>query len=142
MLTLHVRPFQAFPDSLFHQLLLAMVHPDHEARIGAHSILSAVLMPALVCPLSDQRKHAQTLKVRKKKSFGGQDEGKDSAVPSTVSKEEVNQILDGDAEQSPLPGTLCQSNSLKLALTDGKAVRNFHAFSFSLLAASANKHSR
>lgn len=111
---------KAFPDSLFHQLLVAMVHPDHEARIGAHSILSTVLMPSLVCPLSDQRKHAQTLKAQKR-SFGDQDEGNDSAVPSIVSKEEVNQILDGDAKQSPLSGTLCQSNSLKLALTDGKA---------------------
>ncbi|XP_030536473.1 protein SEMI-ROLLED LEAF 2 isoform X3 [Rhodamnia argentea] len=110
----------AFPDSLFHQLLVAMVHPDHEARIGAHSILSTVLMPSLVCPLSDQRKHVQTLTARKR-SFGDQDEGKDSVVPSIVSKEEVNQILDGDAKRSPLSGTLCQSNSLKLALTDGKA---------------------
>ncbi|XP_030536471.1 protein SEMI-ROLLED LEAF 2 isoform X2 [Rhodamnia argentea] len=111
---------KAFPDSLFHQLLVAMVHPDHEARIGAHSILSTVLMPSLVCPLSDQRKHVQTLTARKR-SFGDQDEGKDSVVPSIVSKEEVNQILDGDAKRSPLSGTLCQSNSLKLALTDGKA---------------------
>ncbi|KAF8014136.1 hypothetical protein BT93_H0085 [Corymbia citriodora subsp. variegata] len=111
---------KAFPDSLFHQLLVAMVHPDHEARIGAHSILSTVLMPSLVCPLSDQRKHMQTLKARKI-SFGGQDEGNDSESPSTVSKEEVNQILDGDAKQSSFSGTLCQSNSLKLALTDGKA---------------------
>lgn len=133
--------FQAFPDSLFHQLLVAMVHPDHQARIGAHSILSTVLMPSLVCPLSDQRNRAQTLKARKI-SFSDQDEGKDSVVPSTVSKEEVNQMLDGDDKQSPFSGTLCQSNSLKLALTDGKAVWNFHGFSFSLLAASANKYPR
>ncbi|KAI6695927.1 hypothetical protein NL676_023637 [Syzygium grande] len=111
---------KAFPDSLFHQLLVAMVHPDHQARIGAHSILSTVLMPSLVCPLSDQRNRAQTLKARKI-SFSDQDEGKDSVVPSTVSKEEVNQMLDGDDKQSPFSGTLCQSNSLKLALTDGKA---------------------
>ncbi|XP_010069301.2 protein SEMI-ROLLED LEAF 2 isoform X2 [Eucalyptus grandis] len=111
---------KAFPDCLFHQLLVAMVHPDHEARIGAHSILSTVLMPSLVCPLSDQRKHTQALTAQKR-SFGDQVEGKDSELPSPVLKEEVKQILDGDAKQSSFSGTLCQSNSLKLALTDGKA---------------------
>ncbi|KAJ0024807.1 hypothetical protein Pint_07062 [Pistacia integerrima] len=33
----------AFPDALFHQLLLAMAHPDHETRVGAHSVVSVVL---------------------------------------------------------------------------------------------------
>ncbi|GMY18932.1 protein SEMI-ROLLED LEAF 2 isoform X2, partial [Fagus crenata] len=42
----------AFPEALFHQLLLAMVHPDHETRIGAHRIFSVVLVPSSVCPRS------------------------------------------------------------------------------------------
>lgn len=41
---------QAFPEALFHQLLQAMVHPDHKTRIGAHSIFSVVLVPTSVCP--------------------------------------------------------------------------------------------
>ncbi|KAF5737694.1 hypothetical protein HS088_TW13G00582 [Tripterygium wilfordii] len=41
---------KAFPESLFHQLLLAMVHPDHETRVGAHRIFSVVLVPSSVCP--------------------------------------------------------------------------------------------
>ncbi|KAK3223938.1 hypothetical protein Dsin_010963 [Dipteronia sinensis] len=41
---------QAFPEALFHQLLVAMVCPDHESRIGAHSIFSVVLIPSSVCP--------------------------------------------------------------------------------------------
>lgn len=41
---------QAFPEALFHQLLLAMVHPDHETRVGAHRIFSVVLVPSSVCP--------------------------------------------------------------------------------------------
>ncbi|KAH0882060.1 hypothetical protein HID58_058156 [Brassica napus] len=41
---------QAFPEALFHQLLKAMVHPDHKTRIGAHRIFSAVLVPTSVCP--------------------------------------------------------------------------------------------
>ncbi|XP_048609721.1 protein SEMI-ROLLED LEAF 2-like [Brassica napus] len=41
---------KAFPEALFHQLLKAMVHPDHKTRIGAHRIFSAVLVPTSVCP--------------------------------------------------------------------------------------------
>ncbi|TQD89872.1 hypothetical protein C1H46_024574 [Malus baccata] len=40
----------AFPEALFHQLLPAMVHPDHETRVGAHRIFSVVLVPSSVCP--------------------------------------------------------------------------------------------
>ncbi|XP_061357545.1 protein SEMI-ROLLED LEAF 2-like isoform X2 [Gastrolobium bilobum] len=46
---------KAFPDALFHQLLLAMAHPDHETRIGAHSVFSIVLMPSLFTPQLDQK---------------------------------------------------------------------------------------
>ncbi|KAJ7972220.1 ARM repeat superfamily protein [Quillaja saponaria] len=41
---------KTFPEALFHQLLLAMVHPDHEARVGAHCIFSVVLVPSSVSP--------------------------------------------------------------------------------------------
>ncbi|KAG4979616.1 hypothetical protein JHK82_032869 [Glycine max] len=46
---------KAFPDALFHQLLLAMAHPDHETRVGAHSIFSLVLMPSPFSPQLDQK---------------------------------------------------------------------------------------
>ncbi|XP_038885076.1 protein SEMI-ROLLED LEAF 2 isoform X2 [Benincasa hispida] len=46
---------KAFPDALFHQLLLAMAHPDHETRIGAHNIFSIVLMPSIKCPRMEQK---------------------------------------------------------------------------------------
>ncbi|PNY14083.1 hypothetical protein L195_g011348, partial [Trifolium pratense] len=42
----------AFPEALFHQLLLNMVHADHETRVGAHRIFSVVLVPTSVCPRS------------------------------------------------------------------------------------------
>ncbi|RVW28586.1 hypothetical protein CK203_094814 [Vitis vinifera] len=45
---------KAFPEALFHQLLLAMAHPDHETRVGAHHVFSTVLMPSLACPWVDQ----------------------------------------------------------------------------------------
>ncbi|XP_074564652.1 protein SEMI-ROLLED LEAF 2-like isoform X2 [Curcuma longa] len=41
---------KAFPETLMHQLLLAMVHPDHETRVGAHRIFSVVLVPSSVSP--------------------------------------------------------------------------------------------
>lgn len=41
---------KAFPEALFHQLLPAMLHPDHETRVGAHRIFSVVLVPSSVCP--------------------------------------------------------------------------------------------
>uniref|UniRef100_A0A2N9F017 Uncharacterized protein n=1 Tax=Fagus sylvatica TaxID=28930 RepID=A0A2N9F017_FAGSY len=40
----------AFPEALFHQVLLAMVSADHETRVGAHRIFSVVLVPSSVCP--------------------------------------------------------------------------------------------
>lgn len=43
---------KAFPEALFHQLLPAMVHPDHETRVGAHQIFSVVLVPSSICPHS------------------------------------------------------------------------------------------
>nr|TKR84091.1 uncharacterized protein D5086_0000261240 [Populus alba] len=48
---------KAFPEALFHQLLPAMVHPDHETRVGAHRIFSVVLVPSSVspCPSSTNR---------------------------------------------------------------------------------------
>ncbi|THG22897.1 hypothetical protein TEA_026944 [Camellia sinensis var. sinensis] len=40
----------AFPEALFHQLLLAMVCLDYETRLGAHRVFSVVLVPSSVCP--------------------------------------------------------------------------------------------
>ncbi|XP_076955058.1 protein SEMI-ROLLED LEAF 2-like [Bidens hawaiensis] len=45
-------PTMAFPEALFHQLLPAMVHKDHETRVGSHRIFSVVLVPSSVCPQS------------------------------------------------------------------------------------------
>ncbi|XP_027344187.1 uncharacterized protein LOC113856537 isoform X2 [Abrus precatorius] len=46
---------KAFPDALFHQLLMAMAHPDSETRIGAHSVFSMVLMPSMFSPRLDNK---------------------------------------------------------------------------------------
>ncbi|XP_068472708.1 protein SEMI-ROLLED LEAF 2 isoform X2 [Phaseolus vulgaris] len=41
---------KAFPETLFHHLLLVMVHPDHETRAVAHRIFSVILVPTTVFP--------------------------------------------------------------------------------------------
>ncbi|XP_057547816.1 protein SEMI-ROLLED LEAF 2-like isoform X1 [Amaranthus tricolor] len=41
---------KAFPEALFHRLLPAMVHKDHETRVVAHRIFSVVLVPSSVAP--------------------------------------------------------------------------------------------
>ncbi|KAI3503996.1 hypothetical protein L1887_32540 [Cichorium endivia] len=46
---------KAFPDALFHHLILAMSHPDHETRVLAHRVFSNVLMPAVSQPSSGQK---------------------------------------------------------------------------------------
>ncbi|KAI3746591.1 hypothetical protein L6452_09026 [Arctium lappa] len=43
---------KAFPDALFHHLLLAMSHLDHETRVLAHRVFSIVLIPSLSQPWS------------------------------------------------------------------------------------------
>ncbi|XP_027909256.1 uncharacterized protein LOC114168575 [Vigna unguiculata] len=45
---------KSFPEALFHQLLLAMVHADQETRVGAHRVFSVVLVPSSVCPQPSQ----------------------------------------------------------------------------------------
>ncbi|KAK4855441.1 hypothetical protein QYF36_007361 [Acer negundo] len=117
---------RAFPDALFHQLLHAMTHPDHETRVGAHSVFSVVLMPSLLSPWSDQIKNTSqavsgflpvnaSQKVRSG-SFSFQDDGKEK---ETLMDEGLK-TSDGDAKQSS-----CQSYSFKHALTDGKALTSF-----------------
>lgn len=51
---------KAFPEALFHQILLAMVSSDHDIRLGAHRIFSIILVPSSVCPCpaSTSQNHA------------------------------------------------------------------------------------
>lgn len=51
---------KAFPEALFHQILLAMVSPDHETRLGAHRVFSVVLVPSSVCPPSSSTTSSST----------------------------------------------------------------------------------
>ncbi|KAF5942102.1 hypothetical protein HYC85_019744 [Camellia sinensis] len=115
---------KAFPDALFHQLLLAMSHPDHETRVGAHHVFSIVLMPSLICPwLVRNGGPAQALlgfspiasERIKNGSFSIQDESNDKP------KEEVSQVLDNGVTQSIKCPSRGRSFSFKNAMVNGKA---------------------
>uniref|UniRef100_A0A5B7APT7 ARM repeat superfamily protein n=1 Tax=Davidia involucrata TaxID=16924 RepID=A0A5B7APT7_DAVIN len=120
---------KAFPDALFHQLLLAMAHPDHETRVGAHHVFSIVLIPSLICPwLVRNGKPSQALwgfspvtsqKV-KSGSFSIRDESKDKPEPMDGRlEEEVGQAFDAGVDQSIKCPSLGQSYSFKHAMIDG-----------------------
>ncbi|KAI8002825.1 hypothetical protein LOK49_LG08G02081 [Camellia lanceoleosa] len=115
---------KAFPDALFHQLLLAMAHPDHETRVGAHHVFSIVLMPSLICPwLVRNGGPAQALlgfspiasQRIKNGSFSIQDESNDKP------EEEVSQVLDNGVTQSIKCPSRGRSFSFKNAMVNGKA---------------------
>ncbi|XP_050207337.1 protein SEMI-ROLLED LEAF 2 isoform X2 [Mercurialis annua] len=121
---------KAFPDALFHQLLIAMTHPDHETRVGAHNVLSVVLMPSLLCLWSDQNSKTSeafseffgSWRKSRGKSFSFQDEGKDKAEPRDGGLGEgKSQILDADAKRLRERDSNDHSNSFKDASTHGKS---------------------
>ncbi|KDO47319.1 hypothetical protein CISIN_1g001882mg [Citrus sinensis] len=129
---------KAFPEALFHQLLLAMAHPDHETRVGAHTVLSVVLMPSLLSPRSEQNKETSdavsgalpvgaSQKVRSA-SFSFQDEGKEKEefLNGGLSAEE-RKTSDVDVKQCTY-----QSYSFKRAVTDGKMLTSFRLSSHQL----------
>jgi hypothetical protein len=48
MMTCSLLRLQEFPESLFNELLQAMLHPDMETRVGAHRIFVLLLVPSAV----------------------------------------------------------------------------------------------
>lgn len=116
---------KAFPDALFHQLLVAMAHPDHETRVRAHDVFSAVLVPSLLPPWSDQdKKTSETVSIssgaseKRSVSFSLREEGnyKADAIDGGL-LEEGHQIL--DAKQFTKHASHGRSNSFN-RFADGK----------------------
>ncbi|KAA3454672.1 protein EFR3-like protein B isoform X2 [Gossypium australe] len=125
----------AFPDALFHQLLYTMVHPDHETRVGAHDIFSAVLLPSLLSSSSDQNKGSPeavrsdlSLSASKKlrsQSFAFQDKGKDQVefIDERL-KENGNQASDMAVRNPIMRQSPRHSYSFEHFLRDGKMELN------------------
>lgn len=89
-----------------------MGHPDHETRVGAHSVFSVVIMPSLRSPWSDKNKE----------TIG------DGLVEGGTRGS--NQIVDVDAKRSTSTPSPSHLSSFKRALTCGTSVRTkmFYAF--------------
>ncbi|XP_065865694.1 protein SEMI-ROLLED LEAF 2 isoform X2 [Euphorbia lathyris] len=120
---------KAFPDALFHQLLIAMTHPDHETRAVAHSILAAVLMPSLLSLRSGQNNKILEavspifgiMHKTKSQSFSFLNEGNDKHKETDgESWVDENPILGIDGEQCRESELNSQSISAICSITDGK----------------------
>lgn len=105
-----------------------MAHPDHETRVGAHTVFSVVLMPSLLSPWSEQNKETSNavfgalpvcgLRKVRSASFSFQDEGKENGeFLNGGLRAEESKTSDVDVKQSTY-----QSYSFKRAVTDGKTV--------------------
>lgn len=123
---------QAFPDALFHQLLLAMAHPDHETRIGAHDIFSIVLMPSIKCPRMEMKAiSSETVSwlpfgSATQKLIGGsfsfKDGGKHASEPINGLRMGESQAADLIAEKSATHPSRHGSSSFNHSLNEAKTV--------------------
>ncbi|GMH18201.1 hypothetical protein Nepgr_020042 [Nepenthes gracilis] len=118
---------KAFPDALFHQLLLIMTHPDHETRIGAHSVFSLVLMPSVICPWFERKEQA-SLKCWTISSVIASQKAKTGRfiMPNESDKPEVMDTLEGsqsleiEVNQSTVHQSLGRSCSFKISMINGE----------------------
>lgn len=96
---------------------MAMAHPDREARIGAHSVFSIVLMPSLFSPWLDQK--AKMVGKVESESFSIQDRNFGSAEPMQreLLEENTRACVNGK-----YAANLFRVYSFTHALTDGKDV--------------------
>ncbi|CAN0858049.1 Protein SEMI-ROLLED LEAF 2 [Linum grandiflorum] len=131
---------KAFPDALFHQLLIAMAHSDCEVRVGAHSIFCIVLIPSLVSPLSDDKNASAAVSRSfgssqrlKAESFSTRHNGNDKAAAAN------GKLLEGDIElvdvtekATKTSNLLCHPKILKQSISDGKMVLTFFLVSLLL----------
>lgn len=121
---------KAFPDALFHQLLLAMAHPDHETRIGAHDIFSIVLMPSIKCPRMEMKAiSSETVSwlpfgSATQKLIGGsfsfKDGGKHASEPINGVRMGESQAADLIAEKSATHPSRRGSSSFNHSLNEAK----------------------
>ncbi|KAJ7980704.1 Arm repeat superfamily protein [Quillaja saponaria] len=96
---------KVFPDALFHHLLLAMAHPDHETRVGAHSVFSIVLMPSLF-----------SAELGQKTKMSGKVKGGGSGAAEPLNRGQEERLKIGDVnETSP-----SHDHGFISAFTDGK----------------------
>lgn len=115
---------KAFPDALFHQLLLAMAHQDHETRIGAHYIFSVVIMPSLIYTWLNHKENTSLKYLRfpsilKDKSSNMTSDERESKLEAMVTRGDELK-LDSNVKQCTGSHKHVKSCSFKCAMTNGK----------------------
>lgn len=133
---------QAFPEALFHQLLILMSHPDHETRVGSHRVFSAVLAASVVTcwpfqfipflskkgydpqstllvSLSGFSSTEAVLEKMEKNGcsiqnlYSGRSDTSDAGVDGM--KEEQSQLVNGDIKRYAVHPSRSEQHSIKLA---------------------------
>lgn len=116
---------KTFPDALFHQLLIVMGHPDSETRIGAHRVLSTVLMPSLIFPWLDQKELAVQSRLWPSSNLSALTTDSVSSIDESVEKVQPTDTMKNsqrwnDAKQLRVYSSHSKSCSFKSAMTNGK----------------------
>ncbi|XP_023514234.1 uncharacterized protein LOC111778563 [Cucurbita pepo subsp. pepo] len=121
---------KAFPDALFHQLLLAMAHPDHETRVRAHDIFSIVLMPSIKCPRMEPKMvSSETVSwlpfgSATQKMNGGsssfKDEDKHASESMNGERREECKATESISEESATHPSSCESSRFNHSSSEGK----------------------
>ncbi|GAA0169966.1 hypothetical protein LIER_24338 [Lithospermum erythrorhizon] len=138
---------KAFPDALFHHLLLAMAHPDHETRVGAHHIFSTVVMPSSKDPSAQKdgspfhplRQSSSMLNKLKTLSISGksEDEGQPMDDPLRQSSSMLNKLKTlsiswkSEDEGQPMDERMTGDSQVVDQITDRPVRRPFHGQSYS-----------
>ncbi|XP_073288526.1 protein SEMI-ROLLED LEAF 2-like isoform X2 [Primulina huaijiensis] len=84
---------KAFPEALFHQILLAMVSQDHEIRLGAHRVFTVVLVPSSVCPFTASKCSVKPIDLQRTLSRSVSTFSSSAALFGKMRKEQTDGIL-------------------------------------------------
>ncbi|XP_076942808.1 protein SEMI-ROLLED LEAF 2-like [Bidens hawaiensis] len=119
---------KAFPDVLFHHLLLAMSHPDHETRVLAHRVLFNVLIPSGVLPSFSWRVTNENFSGEKEnQAVESLPDGKTISSSLRLSRHQVSLVLSSIWIQATMTGNtpenfeaMAQTYNLALLFTLSK----------------------
>ncbi|CAO2044524.1 unnamed protein product [Urochloa humidicola] len=132
---------KVFPEALFHQLLLAMVHPDHETRVAAHRIFSVVIVPSSVSPFpklkspDQHRKHEIQRTLSRAVSVFSSSAALfdklrwENSFRENIHEGSMNRILHGINDETATPDDLHGSPSLRHSLKISSASRKYSSTS-------------
>ncbi|PAN03982.1 hypothetical protein PAHAL_1G032700 [Panicum hallii] len=133
---------KVFPEALFHQLLLAMVHPDHETRVAAHRIFSVVIVPSSVSPFPNlkspdqRRKHEVQRTLSRAVSVFSSSAAlfdklrwEKNSFRENIHEGIMNRILHGIDDETATPNDLQGSQSLRHSLKVSSASQKYSSTS-------------